>query len=95
MKNGGFVRAYDPEAIENMKLIFSNIEYFNDWQSAVEGVDAVAIMTEWHEFRGLDLNNLKSLVKTPIILDARNLLNMEKLIELGFIFDNIGRKNIP
>jgi UDPglucose 6-dehydrogenase len=92
LRSGGSVKAYDPEANENMKVIFPDIEYASDWQSAVKDTDAVAIMTEWHEFRGLDLTTLKSLVKSPIILDTRNLLSINKLIELGFVFDNIGRK---
>jgi UDPglucose 6-dehydrogenase len=92
INNGGIVKAYDPEASENMKLLFPDIDYFTNWQSTVKDVDAVAIMTEWHEFRGLDLAELKSLVKSPVILDTRNLLSMDKLIEYGFIFDNIGRK---
>jgi len=93
LRDGGIVRAYDPEASENMKNIFPDIEYCNNWQLAAKDTDAITIMTEWHEFRGLDLIELKSIVKTPVVLDTRNLLSMEKLIALGFSFDNIGRKN--
>jgi len=52
----------------------------------------VAIMTEWNEFRGMDLSLLKSVLKTPIVLDTRNLLSPNKLQELNFIYDNVGRK---
>ncbi|MFC1527223.1 UDP-glucose dehydrogenase family protein [Candidatus Neomarinimicrobiota bacterium] len=92
LNKNGIVKAYDPVAIENMKNHFPNIEYSNSWQAAVKDADAVAIMTEWHEFRGLDLVELKQLVKTPIILDTRNILSIKNLIKLGFIFDNVGRK---
>jgi len=88
----GIVKAYDPEASNNMKLYFPNIEYCSNWQDAVNNVDAVVIMTEWHEFRGLDLVELKQLVKTPLILDTRNVLSMKDLVSLGFKFDNVGRK---
>ena len=51
-------------------------------------------MTEWNEFRGMSLDVLKSLVSTPVILDTRNILSIEKLNEYGFIFDNVGRKPV-
>jgi len=92
VENGGIVKAYDPEAIESMQRIFPNIEYCKDWQSAAKDANALVIMTEWHEFRGLDLKELKSLMTTPILLDTRNILSMEKLVKFGFQFDNVGRK---
>ena len=55
-------------------------------------VDAVVIMTEWNEFRAMDLKKLKSIMKSPVILDTRNILNIAELKELGFKFDNVGRK---
>jgi len=94
LNKNGIVKAYDPVASENMKNHIPNIEYSNSWQAAVEDADAVAIMTEWHEFRGLDLVELKQLVKTPIILDTRNVLSVKKLVGLGFKFDNVGRKTV-
>ena len=92
LDGGGIVKAYDPIAADNMKKHFPNIEYSNSWQAAVKDADAVAIMTEWHEFRGLDLSELKSLMKSPLVLDTRNVLSIEDLTELGFKFDNVGRK---
>ncbi len=88
----GIVKAYDPVAADNMEKHFPNIEYCTSWQAAVKDTDAVAIMTEWHEFRGLDLSELKSLMKSPFLLDTRNILSVRNLKELGFIFDNVGRK---
>jgi UDPglucose 6-dehydrogenase len=88
----GIVKAYDPVASDNMKMNFPDIEYYSNWQEAVKNVNAVVIMTEWHEFRGLDLVELKQLVKTPIILDTRNVLSMKDLVSLDFKFDNVGRK---
>ena len=88
----GIVKAYDPVASDNMKIKFPDIEYYSNWQEAVKDVDAVVIMTEWHEFRGLDLVELKQLVKAPVILDTRNILSIKDLMSLGFNFDNVGRK---
>lgn len=92
LDRNGIVKAYDPEAADNMKKHFPNIEYNTSWQMAVKGADAVVIMTEWHEFRGMNLSELKQLVKTPIILDTRNVLSIKDLVRLGFKFDNVGRK---
>jgi UDPglucose 6-dehydrogenase len=86
------VRAYDPIAMENFKKYHGDIRYFKSWQKAVKDADACIILTEWNEFRGMDLNELKSLMKTPIVLDTKNILNMDKLDSLGFVFDNLGRK---
>ena len=56
------------------------------------GADICAVMTEWNEFRGIDLNELKSLLKHPNIFDAKNIYSVEKLKLLEFKFENIGRK---
>jgi len=92
LDSGGIAKAYDPVAADNMKKYFPNIEYSTSWQVAVKDADAVVIMTEWHEFRGLDLSELKSLMKSPLVLDTRNILSIKDLTELGFKFDNVGRK---
>ena len=92
LEGGGVVRAYDPIANETMKSYYPDLNYFDSWEKACESADAVAIMTEWNEFRGMALEKLKSLMKSPILLDTRNIFSIEKLIELGFQFDNVGRK---
>ena len=56
--------------------------------------DCVVIMTEWNEFRSLDLIDLKKRLKTPLLLDTRNIYDPQKLLELGFSFDTVGRKRI-
>lgn len=92
LEKGGLVKAYDPEATDNMKKQFPNIEYCVSWQASVEDADAVVIMTEWNEFRGLDLSELKALMKSPLVLDTRNILSVKDLTKFGFKFDNVGRK---
>lgn len=94
IKDGGTIKAYDPEAMDNMKKLFPNIIYCKDWKDTVRQADALVIMTEWHEFRGIDLSQVKENMKSPVILDTRNILSVQKLIDLGFIFDNVGRKTI-
>ena len=92
INNGGTVNAYDPIANREMKKIFPSIEYFNKWEDACNDADAAVIMTEWNEFRAMNLPLLKSLLLNPIILDTRNILSPKKLLKLNFKFDNVGRK---
>ena len=91
---GGIVRAYDPIANASMSKIFNKISYFDDVYDAVKGADALVIMTEWNEFRSLDLPRIKNIMNNAFILDTRNIVNMSKLSELGFIYDNVGRIKI-
>ncbi len=88
---GGLVRAYDPIANESMKGIFEHIQYFKSWEEACEDVDAVAIMTEWNEFRSMSIKKLKQLMNKPVLLDTRNIISVKKLKENNFNYDNVGR----
>ena len=58
----------------------------------MKDADACIILTEWNEFRGIDLDELKTLMKTPIIIDAKNILSMQELESLDFTYDNVGRR---
>ena len=94
LDGGGKVKAYDPIANKSMQNIFPDLNYLHSWEETCDGVDAMVIMTEWNEFRGMDLKKLKKLMKTPLVLDTRNILSMDKLSEYGFQFDNVGRKTV-
>jgi len=89
---GGIIKAYDPIANDSMKEIFPALDYKSNWHEAVEGCDAVVIMTEWNEFRSLDLEKLKNLMSQPVVLDTRNILNVSELKRLEFKFDNVGHR---
>ena len=89
---GGIIKAYDPIANDSMKEIFPELDYKSNWHEAVEGCDAVVIMTEWNEFRSLDLEKLKNLMSQPVVLDTRNILNVSELKRLEFKFDNVGHR---
>ena len=91
LDHGGIISAYDPIANDEMKKIYSNIEYHNNIYDAIRDVDGIVIMTEWNEFRSLDLKRIKKYMKGKIILDTRNILSMDELSDLGFIYDNVGR----
>ena len=88
---GAQIKAYDPEANTSFTEFFPEITYCKTWEEAVKNTDAVAVMTEWNEFRTMDLKKLKYLMKSPIILDTRNILSRKELQKNGFSFDNVGR----
>ena len=94
LNEGGFVNAYDPIANKSMANIFNDIHYFDNVYDAIDGVDALVIMTEWNEFRALDLNRIKKSMRNNYVLDTRNIINMKELSERGFVYDNIGRIKI-
>jgi UDPglucose 6-dehydrogenase len=89
---GGIIKAYDPIANDSMKEIFPALDFKSNWHKAVEGSDAAVIMTEWNEFRGMDLEKLKILMSQPVVLDTRNILNITELKRLEFKYDNVGRR---
>ena len=89
---GGIIKAYDPIANDSMKEIFPALDFKSNWHKAVEGSDAAVIMTEWNEFRGMDLEKLKILMSQPVVLDTRNILNISELKRLEFKYDNVGRR---
>ena len=90
-EGGGSVRAYDPIANEMMNDIIDDIKFFKSWEDACLDADGVAIMTEWNEFRAINLEQLKKIMNEPVLLDTRNIINIKKLNEHNFKFDNVGR----
>ena len=78
--------------MNNFRNQFPDINYFENWEEAIRDTDACIILTEWNEFRGIDLIKIKSLMSEPVILDAKNILSISKLEELEFKYDNVGRK---
>ena len=94
IKESAWINAYDPVAINNFKELYPDINYFENWKDCVTDADACIVMTEWNEFRGIDLVELKSLLKSPSLLDAKNIFSIKKLKSLEFNFDNVGRNFI-
>lgn len=89
---GADVCAYDPVAADNMvKYYFPDLEIRSSVQEAAEDAELVIILTEWHELRGLSLGDLKGWMKSPNIVDARNVLSVDHLKEFGFNYRNVGR----
>jgi len=90
---GAKVKAYDPAAMHETKKVLGNrIEYASDPYEAIEGVDAVAMMTEWAEFHLPDFHGMGELMKKKVIFDGRNIYNPEELRKMGFEYFGIGRR---
>ena len=88
---GAKVRAYDPEGMEEARQLLPGVTMCDSAYAAMEGADALAILTEWNEFRAVDFERVKSLLKTPIIVDLRNVYEPAALAAAGFRYTSIGR----
>ena len=90
-KGGAKIRAYDPKAMENARDFLTNIVFGKDPYDTAKGCDALVILTEWNQFRNLDLPRLKSLLKSPIFIDLRNVYEPAKMKQAGFRYSAVGR----
>ena len=88
---GATVRGYDPESMEQAMPLLSDMAFAANAYECVEGADAVAILTEWDEFRALDLGRMKRLLKSPIIVDLRNIYPPADMTDQGFDYTSVGR----
>ena len=93
---GAQVRTFDPEAMENVKAVIQNdaLYFAQDAYDALKGADALAIVTEWSEFRNPDFERMEKLLKHPAIFDGRNVYALSKMERLSFYYQSIGRKII-
>jgi UDPglucose 6-dehydrogenase len=91
LKKGAIVRAYDPVATEKARAIMPDLDYRRNAQGVARGADAVVVVTEWNEFKRLDLVKLKRLMRRPVIVDGRNIYDPDEMRRLGFVYRGIGR----
>jgi UDPglucose 6-dehydrogenase len=92
LKAGAKVQAYDPEAMETARRLFGDrITYARRSYDALVGADALALVTEWNEFREPDFERMKALMRRPLIVDGRNIYNPEAVRGYGFTYVSIGR----
>jgi UDPglucose 6-dehydrogenase len=91
VKEGATVKAYDPVAMEEAKKFLPDITYVKDEYAAVEGADALVFMTEWNQFRALDMKRVFKQMKSPKIADLRNIYEPDDMRELGFDYVGVGR----
>ena len=92
-EKGARIRAYDPEGAKEAKKLL-NIELCADAYEALKGADGVAILTEWNEFRALDLDRVKTLLKRPLMVDLRNIYRSAHMAAAGFKYVSVGRADV-
>jgi len=90
-KRGASVKVFDPVSMELARDILKDVEYCKDVFDAAKDVDAAIFITEWNEFRDLDLDKVKVLMKSPVIIDCRNIYEPSRMKELGFTYHSVGR----
>jgi UDPglucose 6-dehydrogenase len=89
---GSRVRAYDPAAMERSRSLLPDVEYMNDAYEVAGGADALVVVTEWNEFRDLDMARLKRSMKQAVVIDGRNIYDPALMRGLGFTYRGIGRE---
>ena len=90
-ERGAKIRAYDPQATENAKKIFTGIEYCADAYTTAEGADVLVLATEWNEFRALNFDRIRKALREPVIVDLRNVYDPQRMASLGFRYSSVGR----
>ncbi len=94
LEKGAEVVAFDPEAVETTRTVFgASIKYGSEPYEVLEGADALAVLTEWHEFRRPDFEKVRSLLKEAVVFDGRNLFKPARMKEMGFEYHSVGRPN--
>jgi UDPglucose 6-dehydrogenase len=89
---GAEVRAYDPAAIERARTLLPEVEFLKDAYQVAAGADAIVLVTEWNEFRQLDMARVKQLMRHPVVVDGRNIYDPVAMRNLGFTYRGIGRE---
>jgi UDPglucose 6-dehydrogenase len=94
LNEGASLQLYDPKAMENTKKVIppsDQVFYTSSAYEAAKGAHAITIITEWDEFKNINLQEIKKLMITPIIIDGRNIFDPKKVRELGFLYFSMGR----
>jgi UDPglucose 6-dehydrogenase len=91
LAHGATVRACDPAAVDKARLILPEVDYLRDAYAVANGADGLIVVTEWNEFRNLDLARIKNSMRRPVLIDGRNIYDPFSMRELGFTYRGIGR----
>lgn len=94
-KHGVAIRAYDPAAMDNAREVMSDVTYCGSLSEALEGADAVLVLTEWPEFRAIDWDDLKQRMTSPVMIDFRNLFTPQDVTRKGIVYYSLGRPQEP
>jgi len=91
---GASIRAFDPEGMKEAEKLLDGVTFCGAAYEAMEGADAVVIVTEWNEFRALDLRRVRALLRSPTVVDLRNIYKPADMAEAGFFYFSIGRRSV-
>ncbi len=91
LERGARVRAYDPIAMDNARRILPEVEMMPDPYALAQGADALMVVTEWNEFKQLDLERIRDAMRQPVLFDGRNIYDPARMAELGFVYRGVGR----
>ena len=85
------IKAYDPQAVENAKRVLANVTYCQDPYQVAADADALILVTEWNEFKQLDMARIEASMRSPVLMDGRNIYEPYRMKELGFTYRGVGR----
>ena len=88
---GARVKAYDPESMHEAAKMLTDVDFCDGPYHAVDGADAMVLITEWDQFRALDFDRVKKLLKTPVVVDLRNVYPPQLVRDAGFEYHSVGR----
>jgi UDPglucose 6-dehydrogenase len=91
LEQGATVKAFDPAAMEQAAQLLPSVEMCKDAYAVAEGSDAVVLMTEWNQFRNLDLDRVRGALNQPVFVDGRNVYDPDRMAALGFVYEGVGR----
>jgi UDPglucose 6-dehydrogenase len=91
ISRGAGVRSYDPAAMSKAQKLLPEVQMCQNEYEACQGADALVIITEWNQFRMLDLERVKGLLRTPVVIDLRNVYEPEPMRAAGFAYTCVGR----
>jgi UDPglucose 6-dehydrogenase len=88
---GARVQAFDPEGLAEARELLTGVDFKDDPYAVAEGADVLVIITEWDQFRALDLDRIKLLMKAPVLVDLRNIYKPDDMAARGFAYASVGR----
>ena len=91
---GAAIRAHDPEGMDEARALLTGVEYCADAYDTLADADALAIITEWNAYRALDMPRVRVLLKTPVLVDMRNIYDPDIMRDQGFTYVSIGRPTV-
>jgi len=94
LDKGARIRAYDPQGMDEARKVLGEVDYRSSAYDCIDGADAAVIVTEWDEFRALDLDRVKRLLAEPRIIDLRNIYRPEEMARRGFRYESVGRRAV-